>query len=99
MIRKVWYGPLPAGSDGGRSFKCENGALSSGTAVWGRDKLIAADAVSVKTVFKIPLSLRLEVTQPPTKLTSLSQGLPSWRRAPAVPPIVASRRRCRWRRA
>ena len=74
-IRKLWYAPLPAGGDSGRSFKCENGALSLGTEVWGKDKLIEADAVSVKTVLKLPPALRVEVTQPPAKLASLRKGL------------------------
>jgi hypothetical protein len=73
-IRKLWYGPLPAGRDAGQSFKCENGALSLGTAVWSKDKLIEADAVSVKTVW-LPPGLRLEVTQPPSKLATLRQGI------------------------
>jgi hypothetical protein len=71
-IRKLWYGPLP-GDD--RSLKCEGGALSLGTAVWGKQQLTEASAVSVSPMLKLPFTLRLEVTQPPTKLQAVSKGL------------------------
>jgi hypothetical protein len=74
-IRKLWYAPLPAGGAGGRPFKCEHGALALGTEVWAKDKLIEADAVSMKMVFKLPPALRAEVTQPPARRASLRQGL------------------------
>jgi hypothetical protein len=74
-LSKLWYGPLPAGVDGSQPFKCGSGVLTLGAAKWSRDKLTEASSVSVSTAFKTPPAQRLDVTQPPTKLQSVSKGL------------------------
>jgi hypothetical protein len=74
-LSKLWYGPLPAGSDGGQALKCESGTITLGTTKWSRDKLTEASAISVSTMFKLPPALRLDVTQPPGKLQPVSKGL------------------------